>query len=253
MKSIFSFLVILFSFSFILGCGETDNSAIDEAETYESFKSLFPLAENIPLSDYPEGWVKLTDEDVEELMNLEIPPNWFKMDIDPKSRAKYTHAQLLKQFGDIPQVRYIIEFGRNPGFDISHKMSVAYFEAHYHLFPNENNRRALEEAWNIPNQPIPEPPPPRIVRIEPITVERAEEIRIELIEKHGDIPHVHTVANFFIKVAQKRPITDNEFLTYLEAQHHLNPQSEYIRQRLEKYKRAKADGIPFHFVDDEDE
>ncbi len=248
MKSILSLFACIFCLSFILGCAETDNPVVQETD-----ESLFPLLENIPPSGYPDGWVKLTDEDVVKLMKLEILPNWVNMDISQEWKNKYTHAQLLKQFGDTPQVRFIIEFQRNPGFEISRRLFVAYFEAHYHLFPTENNRRALEEVRNIENQPVPEPPPPRIVRIEPITVARAEEIRIELIEKHGDIPQVHTVANFFIKVARNMSITYDDYLPYLEAQHHLNPQSEYIRQRLKKYKKAKADGIPFHLIDDEDE
>ena len=248
MKIILASLTCILSLSFVLGCAETDSPV-----TQETDESLFPLEENIPPSGYPDGWVKLTDEDVEELMNLEILPNWQDMNISQKWKKRYAHAQLLKQFGDTPEVRYIIDFERNPGFEISHQLFVAYFEAHYHLFPNENNRRALEEARNIENQPIPEPPPPRKVLGDPITVERAEEIRIELIEKHGDIPQVHTVVDFFIKAAEKKPITDDEFLAYLEAQHHLEPHNEHIRRQLEKYKKARADGIPFHLVDGEDE
>ena len=244
MKSLLSLLACIFCLSFILGCAETDNPVAQETD-----ESLFPLAENIPPSGYPDGWVKLTDEDVEELMKMEILPNWHNMNISQEWKNKYNHAQLLKQFGDTPQVRFIIEFQRNPGFEISHQLFVAYFQAHYHLFPTENNRRALEEARNIENQPRPEPPETQIKRV-PITIELAEEIRAELIRKHGNIPQVHTVANFYKKVARNISITYDNYLPYLEARSHLDPQNEHIRQKLETYKKAKAEGIPFHLVDE---
>ncbi|MYA57712.1 hypothetical protein F4X88_15605 [Candidatus Poribacteria bacterium] len=240
MKSIFFSLIILFSLSFILSCGETDNPAIDKTETYESFESVFPLAENIPLSDYPDGWIKLTDEDVAELMEVEIPPNWFKMDIDPEARTKYTHAQLLKQFGDIPQVRYIIEFGRNPEFEISRELFVAYFEAHYHLFPTENNRRALEEARNIENQPRPE------FVDEDKLIEKDPKLFIEIqrerfIKNHGDIPEVHTYLDIQLKFLLDQHVTDDERLAWLKAQFHLFP-TKKNRDLLKKYQKAKEDG-----------
>lgn len=250
MKSIFSLLACFF-WLFCLGCAETNSLVIQENQGSNEF--LLPFAENISPADYPDGWVTLTDADVDELMNLVIPPNFHKMNISEEWKKKYTHAALLKQFGDLPEVRYIIEFQRNPGFEVSHELFTAYFLAHYRLFPNEHNRRTLEKVRNIENQPIPEPPLLRKVVGEPITVERAEEIRIELIEKHGDIPQVHTVVDFFIKAAEKKTITDDEFLAYLEAQHQLEPHNEHIRQKLETYKKAKADGIPFHLVDGEDE
>ncbi len=120
-------LAALFSLTLLFGCGETDTSGTTENETYDS---LFPLEANIPLSEYPEGWVRLTDEDVAELMNLVLPPNWWTdEDISHELKIRYNHAQLLRQFGDIPQVRYIIEFKRNPGFN----------------FPTEANRLQLED------------------------------------------------------------------------------------------------------------
>lgn len=245
MKNLLCFITCIFCFSFLLSCSEMDNPVTQAAKTDES---LFPLEENIPLSAYPDGWIKLTDEDVKELMNLEIPPNWHNMNISQEWKDKYNHVTLLRQFGDIPEVRYIVEFERNPGFNISRELFVAYFEAHYRLFPNENNRRALEDARNIENQPRPDPPP-RITREEPLTIERAEEIRAKLIEKHGDIPLVRLVANLTLKAAQGQPITDDEYLAYLEAKHLLEPQNENIRRRLEKYRKAKAQGIPFHLVE----
>ena len=156
MKSIFSLLACIFGISFLLGCAETDSPVAPETDSpvaLETPENDEPF--NRPTSGYPNGWVKVTDEDVEELLNLDILPNWHKLDISPEWKNKYAHATLLKQFGDIPAVRYTIEFERNPGFEISRELFVAYFEANYRLFPTENNRRALEEARNIENQPRP--------------------------------------------------------------------------------------------------
>ncbi len=162
MKSIFSLLACIFGISFLLGCAETDSPVAPETDSPVAPETDSPVALetpendgpfNRPTSGYPNGWVKVTDEDVEELRNLDPPPNWPTLDISLELKKKYTHNALLKQIGDIPAVRYIIEFERNPGFEISREMYVAYFEAHYHIFPTENNRRVLEKVRNIENQP----------------------------------------------------------------------------------------------------
>lgn len=246
MKVYLALLVNLFYLSFFiffLGCAETDNPVTNKTETYES---LFPLEENISPSDYPDGWVKLTNEDVEELMNLEILPNWHNMDLSQEWQEKYNHATLLKQFGDIPEVRYIIEFKRNPGFEISHQLYVAYFEAHYRLFPNENNRRALEEAWNIPNQPGPETVDEDKLREEdPQLYIKIQKER--LIKNHGDIPQVHIYIDFLRKVLLRIHITAAERLAALEARFFLSP-TEENRIKLEEFRKAMGDGD----VDDEE-
>ncbi len=243
MKKCLVFLACSFCLSFFLGCAETDNPVTQEIETY---KSLFPLEENIPPSGYPDGWVKLTDEDVAELLNLEILPNWHNMNLSQEWQRKYNHATLLKQFGDIPEVRFIIEFQRNPGFEISHQLYVAYFEAHYRLFPNENNRRAFEEARNIPNQPDPDTVDEDKLR------EEDPELYIKIqkerfIKNHGDIPQVHIYIGFLRKVLLGIHITEAERLAALEARFFLFP-SEENRIKLEEFRRAMGDGK----VDDEE-
>ncbi|MDE0425079.1 MAG: hypothetical protein OXN25_09440 [Candidatus Poribacteria bacterium] len=234
--TLFVSLLCLSFFLLFFGCAETDNPMANETETYAS---LFPLEENISPSDYPDGWVKLTDKDIEKLLNLEILPNWHNMDISQEWQQKYNHATLFKQFGDIPEVRYIIEFQRNPGFEISHQLYVAYFEAHYRLFPNENNRRALEEAWNIPNQPGPETVDEGKLR------EEDPELYIKIqkerfIKNHGDIPQVHIYIDFLRKVLLRIRITDAERLAALEAYFFLFP-TEENRIKLEEFRKALGD------------
>ncbi|MYK21037.1 hypothetical protein F4054_02115 [Candidatus Poribacteria bacterium] len=73
------------------------------------------------------------------------PRDWYKTE-DPELHAEYFYAQLLKQFGDIPEVHIIGE----------HKLQIAkkgpitddqwikYLEASQVLWPNEKNAELLE-------------------------------------------------------------------------------------------------------------
>ena len=77
------------------------------------------------------------------------PEDWYKTK-DPELRAEYLYAQLINQFGDTPEVQAIGDYelkaaqGTPPTLD----EYLSYLEAHYRLFPNENNRRTLEELRN---------------------------------------------------------------------------------------------------------
>jgi len=73
------------------------------------------------------------------------PRDWYKTE-EPELRAKYFYAQLLKQFGDIPEVHVIGEHKLN----IAKKAPIAidqyieYLEASQVLWPNEKNAELLE-------------------------------------------------------------------------------------------------------------
>jgi len=73
------------------------------------------------------------------------PHDWYKTE-EPELRAKYFYAQLLKQFGDIPEVHVIGEHKLN----IAKKAPIAidqyieYLEASQVLWPNEKNAELLE-------------------------------------------------------------------------------------------------------------
>ena len=65
---------------------------------------------NTFLDEPDEQRLQLKDEEVEELMNLEIPQRWGFEIKDQALRQKYRHAIYFQRFGDIPQVRYVVEF-----------------------------------------------------------------------------------------------------------------------------------------------
>ena len=63
---------------------------------------------------------------------------------------------------------------------------------------------------------------------------------------------MHIVAEFHWKEALGLHTTEDEYLTYLEAQVHLNPDDEIGPRLLERFRKAKADGIPFKDVKTDD-
>ena len=97
-----------------------------------------------------ENWVRLTDEEVEELMNLDVPQRWGQ---DHTLIKKYHHATLFQRFGDIPQVRFIVEFermGRSGVVTLElAKQIAAHAEAMYFLSPNAATQRSLQETRNL--------------------------------------------------------------------------------------------------------
>lgn len=174
---------------------------------------------------------------------------------DPVLRAEYHRAQLIKQFGDMPQVQIVANWELKgaiastmemPWFPLKDGEYIAYLEALYHLWPTENHRHLLETARKSENEPtdaeLREKNPEVWAQLE----------RKRLIEEHGDTPHTRIVADFHQKLALDLRITEEDYLAYLEAVHHLNPDDEIGKLLLERFRKAKADGIPFKDVKTDD-
>ena len=72
------------------------------------------------------------------------PQNWYKTE-DPVLRAEYYGAQMLKQFGDIPEVHTVSdwELKKAIGITPTHEELITYLEALYHLFPREGTLQTL--------------------------------------------------------------------------------------------------------------
>jgi hypothetical protein len=229
----FAFFLSLLPF---FGCGSDDEPEViplngtgsGEFRT-ESGEFRFPPG----TSEYL--W-KLTDADIAELLNLDIPLRyWERTDIDGETRKKYYHAELLKQFGDIPEVRYLIAYDRHPK-EKTLEQIIAKVEARYRLWPNEENRIALEQIKSVP---------PTL--IEPAETEREWAQRNPdayykyllggLIEYFGDIPEVYTVARFQVKIFQGKKLTDTERQEYDHANEHL----QELHQQREKKQGEKPD------------
>lgn len=229
-----------------------------------------------------EDWVRLTNKEVEEFMNLVIPQRWgFEVD-DPALRQKYRHATLFQKFGNIPQVRYIVEFDRMRGGGIRiitlefAKQLTAEAAATYFLFPNADNQRFLEEAKNQLKVISEEE---EIRFLDQLRIENPEVwvkgMRAFLIRQHGDIPEVDIIIEFLRKLELRLPRADKECHAYIEVYislyDHINTASIYefyallealhqVRRfvrdppsrTLEKYREARAAGISLYDIDWDD-
>ena len=283
-RSIF-YLACLLSMSFFVSCGGTE----DVEETTNSTYNMLPdeldkpwLWEKLKDEDWEklkdENWVRLTDEEVEELTNLDIPKRWGLETEDPALREKYYHATLFQRFGDIPQVRYIVEFDRQwrggiLTLELAEQMA-AHQEAMYFLFPTAVNKRTLEELIKS----VEEKREQRFM--DKLRIEDPEAWvkykRAALIDRHGDIPEVDTIADFLRKLELNLPRTDKdchayfqvydalyddmntassyEFYALLEALYQIRPFVEAPpSRRLEQYREARTEGIPFYDIEWDDD
>lgn len=106
------------------------------------FDSLLPKVDPWEQT-YPEQETTYTDDTYP-------PRDWYKTK-DPELHAEYFYAQLLKQFGDLPEVHTVGEYNLNVAKGVPQTLGKieAYLEANYHLFPNEKNKKAIEDFQQI--------------------------------------------------------------------------------------------------------
>ena len=100
-----------------------------------------------------DPWKKLGEQqaDTEESTNsseeseVYPPPNW-PLTKDPALRAEYFHAQLINQFGDIPEVHTVAAYQRKKelGLPVTIDEYIASLEARYHLWQNKRTLQVLE-------------------------------------------------------------------------------------------------------------
>ena len=224
MKSIFIFFIGLLSLSVFYGCGDPEDADLPNPITETETEA------NILANPPDETWIVLTDDYVAELMKLQIPPNFFE-EKDLDLREKYHHALILKEFGDIPQVRTVIEHEinrPNTGHTVTltplDKESIAYLEreiiyleAMLFLWPSEDTQKTLaytkrtKRRFSVDMDKLREEDPELYVQIE----------REGLIETFGDIPEVHTYTKILLKILLQEPVTDEEIDAYLAAMNHL--------------------------------
>ena len=242
-----------------------------------------------------EDWVRLTDAEVKELMKLEIVP-WDRLQELPEKQAeKHRNAALFQQFGDIPQLRYRVEFDRHylkkRGLTLtatpeSAKQFVGYFAANYFLFPEEDRRRLLENEVKLLKSIIEH----EEYRFEKEELRHLDQLRIEdpeawiesmrafFIRKHGNTPGANTIIEFLRKLELDLPRADEECHSYLtaynafytafkvratyeyeyyamfEASNQLRPiVADKPLQILEKYRAARAAGISFYNIKEDDD
>ena len=225
LKSILIFLTCFLSLSFFYSCGDTEDADVPD---------LITETEEYTFTDTPdETWIRVSDDYIAELMELELPPNFESIE-DPKLRKKYHHMLILKKFGDIPQVRTVIEYELNqpnphpnpytvrliPGDkeSIAHlEREIIYLEAMLFLWPSERMQKVLEhtkklkQSFSDDMDKLMKEDTELFVQIE----------RGHLIESFGDIPEVDTYTKILLKLLLQEPITDEERGAYLKAMNHL--------------------------------
>ena len=195
-------LVGLLSFG---GCGDSEDDPINPTGTFVSEFKWPPGATG-------ESW-ELTEAEVAELLALNRPSDWYETE-DLELRNKYYFAQLLKQFGDIPEVRYTIAFHLKPKDNITLEQAIALSEAMYHLYPNTENLKALRFISSLPPDgyiPPQDEPKNEIeawIKKDPEGV--IETQRLLYVEKYGDIPEVHTYLNLLRKQLLGERLTEAE-------------------------------------------
>lgn len=222
--------VCLFSLFFLIGCGdpeETDSIVIPD-ELYDTSELTYDIS----------------DAEIQELMALDVPTNW-EQTKDPELRAKYYHAHLLKQFGNIPAVHIVAARERERiltgvmVFETTDEM-VDFEKAQYVLWPTKHNRDRLEVS--LKRKMMEETDDPELF---------AKIYREQLVEQHGDIPEVEVVVDGETRLwfgGFRFPGDEEEYIAFLEAKYVLWPGDLKLR-RIEKYRKALAEGTPFHLVD----
>lgn len=294
-SSIFLLLASLLSLFFCFGCGEpediedttdsTYNPLLDEPDKRLLNKPDKPLL-RLKDKDWEklkgDDWIALTDEEVEELMTLVIPQRWAFETKDPVLYQKYRAATFFQRFGDIPQVRYFVEFLQQPRknefvkvdlLSITYERRIAYFEASYFLFPSATNRHSLEKIRKRVDEERERRFLDRLRRQDPEAW--IEHKHAALLRRHGDIPEVDTIANFLRKLELNLPRTDKDCQAYLKAYEvlydHIKTASTYEYyamleamnqigrfvgdgplRRLGKYREARAKGISLYDIDWDD-
>ncbi len=199
-------LTVFVSLLSLGGCGDREDDPVNPTGPLVSGEFKWPPGTT------GEAW-ELTDADVAELLALNPPPDWPKTE-DPELRQKYDFAQLLKQFGDIPELRYIIVFDLKPKNNITIEQAIAYSEAMYRLFPNEKNLKALRDIRAVPTEgylpPQDEPKNEIQAWMEKDPEGFIESQRLLYVKKYGDIPEVHTYLNLLRKQLLGEILTDAE-------------------------------------------
>ena len=181
-----------------------------------------------------EDWIRLTDKEVKELMRRPIGGRFGFPEQPWEEFQKDKHARFFQQFGDIPQLRYRVEFDRHyrkeQGVTITltpeiAKHFVGYFAANYFLFPTEDHWHLLEDKVKQLKSVIEHEErsfeKEELRRLDQLRIEDpeawVESMRAFFIRKHGDTPGANTIIEFLKKLELDLPRADEECHSYLTA------------------------------------
>ena len=231
--NVFVYLAWCIGLFIFIGCGDTEDT--DSIVIPDEFYDTSGLTYDV------------SDAEIQELMALEVPTNWDQTK-DRELRARYYHAHLLQQFGNIPAVHIVAEHERRRAkasgdyVTYTSEEMIDFAKAKHLLWPNKPNRDFLEELLKTK------------LRRETDDPELFAKIyREELIKQHGDIPEVDIVVKGETKLwfgGFRFPGDEDEYIAFLEAKYVLWPEALKL-QRIEKYRKARAEGTPFHLVNED--
>ena len=275
MKKYLIQLACLLSLFFLFSCGDSEDAPPligSETDPLLRIESLVEQLEDLKIG-VPKDW-ELTRDPVERAAYARYMLSIGKIPIslelndfyteDFVVQAEYYRAQLIRRFGDVPQVHTVADF------DLRNALGIISTEAEVNAFEKA-------QAFLFPNQPLNGKIPTHHHRVSKEQEELAR-IRKEdpeawidhnlarLIKEHGDTPDVRTVADFMEKIELENPINKTEYETYIEIMEKISPKrmtiDEYyvkleaksqlgiwlqdIEQcRLDAYRWARAEGISF--------
>ena len=233
--------VCLLSLFFLVGCGDPEGTESSIIVDTESTEPLEPIVLPDDLYDTSDLTYDISDEEVQELMALKLPDNWMQ-EKNPERHAKYFHAQLVQQFGNIPAVHIVAERQRKRllapgGFITTLDESINYAKAQYALWPNESTRKYLEGY--LKDKLRQETEDPELF---------AKIFREKLVHQFGNIPEVDIVVKGETKGmfgGFKLPDDADEYLAYYEALAVLFPNASVLNdleRAREEVRKAKAKG-----------
>ena len=230
--------VCLFSLFFLVGCGDPEGRESSVSVAPDSTESLEPIVLPSDLYDTSDLTYDISDKEVQELMALELPDNWFQ-EKNPKRHAKYFHAQLVQQFGNIPAVHIVAEHKRKQllapgGFITNIDELINYAKARYVLWPNESTLKSLEGY--LKDKLMQETDDPELF---------AKIFREKLVHQFGDIPEVDIVVEGETKLmfgGFRIKGNEDEYLAYHEALYALFPSALHLLESArEKVRKLKAE------------
>ena len=231
--------VCLLSLSFFIGCGDPEGTESPTIVDTESTEPSEPIVLPDDLYDTSDLTYDISDKEVQELMALELPDDWMQ-EKNPKRHAKYFHAQLVQQFGNIPAVHIVAEHKRKQllapgGFITNLDELINYAKARYVLWPNESTLKSLEGY--LKDKLMQETDDPELF---------AKIFREKLVHQFGDIPEVDIVVEGETKLmfgGFRLPDDADEYLAYHEALYALFPSTLHLLESArEDVRKAKAEG-----------
>ena len=228
--------VCLLSLSFIVSCGDpegTKSPTIVDTEPTEPLEPLEPIVIPEELYDTSDLTYDISDAEVQELMALELPDNWIH-------DAKYFHAQLVQQFGNIPAVHIVAEHHRKRllapgGFTTTLDEAINYAKARYVLWPNESTLKSLEGY--LKDKLMQETDDPELF---------ANIYREKLVHQFGYRAEVDIVVKGETKMmfgGFRIKGNEDEYLAYHEALYALFPSTLHLLESArEEVRKLKAEG-----------